>query len=347
MDIREFPSQFSAPLRRILKAISIGQPNVVGSSADHRVQYYADYDLIETIQATAGSIKAFTRLIQKCERVGKITDIKCGEVSEWNLMTKVKVSANKVHNYDQAKELKHLRELWQNEIITHEEFMEAERELKPELTTVEALNLKKDLRFGVVRWTPKEVIQGHKQLRDESTFYLEEAVKSNGLTKVDLIAWVKDKYVEFSNIIIWTRRNGKPYLHATPLKESLKESVLQFHAEGNFIKVAKRMLSLSKLYHDTETTDKIITILNSYIGALYLVVADIQVLEEFPDQTKPKRRKELDFMRDRFAKLYFPKYNSATPSTKLIPELEQTLQDETRKELTEAKLLPIPSKYRI
>jgi hypothetical protein len=77
-----------------------------------------------------------------------------------------------------------------------------------------------------------------------------------------------------------------------------------------------------------------------------LVTVDLEVLEDFPQAiTQSRKREELDLMRDRFAKLYFPQFNKATPSLKLLPELEETLQSEVEKVMKEARLLPVPRDY--
>ena len=344
--MREFPTQYSKPLVRVLKAISF-TPNVVGSSADQRILYSADYDLVETVILRRNSVKKFQTKIHNLQKVGKIVDIKCGEISQWNLLKKAYVQDSKVHKYDQKAELQHLSALWQNEIITHDEFMTASTLLKPHLNPIELLEAKKELRFGLLRWTVEEVMQGYKELRDEEIFYLDEAFKSKGITKVDLIVWITDKYVEVSNIILWSNRSGSPYAYIPALTKGLKEDILQYEAEMNYVKVAKRMYSLAKQFKDTSIVEALTNILNSPIGKLYMVVADMEVLEEFPKAiTQARKRKELDSLKDQFAKLYFPELHSATPATKLS-YLKEILQDETEKALKNAKLLPIPRDYRI
>lgn len=345
-DTREFPAQFSTPLQKVLKAISIGTPNVVGSGADHRLLYVADYDLIEQVVVSAGHIRAFKKTIQSCQKIGKVVDIKCGELKEWNLMEGVTIKVRKVVGYDQKKELAHLRELWQKEIVTHDEFMTLEKMLKPSLTVPEAFEIRQISRFGVLRWTPAEVLAGHKTLRDDKTIYLEDAVKTKGITKIDVVAWVKDRYAEVSNIIIWTNRSGKPFVKLLNFNTSVAENISSFESEGNYMKVAKRMLSLAKVKKDTAIMEKLFEILNSPLGALYLVTVDLEVLEDFPQAiSQSRKREELDLMRDRFAKLYFPQFNKATPSLKLLPELEETLQNEVEKVMKEARLLPVPRDY--
>jgi hypothetical protein len=275
-------------------------------------------------------------------------DIKCGEISEWNLLKKPYIENSKLHGYDQASELKHLSALWQHKLISHEEYMTASDLLKPHLNPIEFLEARKELRFGLLRWTVPEVLRGYIELRDKSIYYLDDAFKSKGITKLDLIAWITSKYVEFSNIIVWTNSRGKPYAYVPAIKKALKENILEFEAEGNYVKVAKRMYSLAKQYKDQSIVEELTNILNSPIGKLYMVTADIEVLEEFHKAvTQSRKRKELDMLKNFFAKLYFPEFNHATPSNTKLTHLKEVLQYEMEKALKKANLLPIPRDYMI
>jgi len=344
---RKFPEQYSKELIKVLKLISFGTPFVVGSSADYQIMYSADYDLLEEVILRRGIVKKFQDKIHKLEKIGKITEVKIGEISQWNLLKKPYIENSKVHKYNQKDELAHLSKLWQNKIITHDEYMMASDLLKPHLNPVEFLEARKELRFGVLRWSNPEIFRGYKELRDKSIIYLEDAFKSKGITKIDLIVWVNQKYSEFSNIILWTNRSGKYFAYIPSVKKSLKENILEFEADQNYVKVAKRMYSLAKQFKDQSILDSLRSILNSPIGKLYMVVADMEVLEEFPNAvTQARKRKQLDLFKDQFAKLYFPDLKNATPKTKLT-YLNEILQSEMKKALTEAKLLPIPRDYTI
>jgi len=334
-------------LIKVLKLISFGTPFVVGSSADYQIMYSADYDLLEEVILRRGIVKKFQDKIHKLEKIGKITEVKIGEISQWNLLKKPYIENSKVHKYNQKDELAHLSKLWQNKIITHDEYMMASDLLKPHLNPVEFLEARKELRFGVLRWSNPEIFRGYKELRDKSITYLEDAFKSKGITKIDLIVWVNQKYSEFSNIILWTNRSGKYFAYIPSVKKSLKENILEFEADQNYVKVAKRMYSLAKQFKDQSILDSLRSILNSPIGKLYMVVADMEVLEEFPNAvTQARKRKQLDLFKDQFAKLYFPDLKNATPKTKLT-YLNEILQSEMKKALTEEKLLPIPRDYTI
>ena len=328
--------QLSAPLKKVLHAIAF-TPNLMGSSEDHRIMYSADYDLLEEVTYKASAVRAFQRKVKNLSRVGKVVDIKIGEIPEWNLL--------KTDSYSQKKELDALGKLWQSKVITDEEVKHAKSLLKPHLTPPQKLEARKELRFGVMRWTPKEVAEGHIKFRGK-VVRLADAITSSGITKVDLVAWVKDKYVEVSNIILWLRRGGKPYAHLPALKKALAEDIIVLEKEGNYLKVAKRMLSIAKAKGLKTDEDKLVSILNSPLGQIYSVVSDLQVLEEFPSVVAPRKREELDLMRDRMAKLFYPEFDHAKDPKKLLPRLEVVLQEETKKELARQHLLPVSKNYR-
>ena len=342
---RRFPEQYSSGLVKVLKAISFGTPFVVGSSADYQIMYSADYDLMEEVILGRGIVKKFQDKIQKLEKLGKVTETKIGEISQWNLLKKPYIENSKVHNYSQKDEMGHLATLWQKEIITHDEYMSGSKLLKPHLNPIEFLEARKELRFGILRWSNSEIFRGYKELRDKSIYYLDDAFKSKGITKIDFIAWVNQKYTDFSNIILWTNRSGKRYAYIPAVKKALKENILEFEADQNYVKVAKRMYSLAKQFKDASILDSLQSILNSPLGKLYMVVADMEVLEEFPNAvTQARKRKQIDLLKDQFAKLYFPALKKATPKMKL-DHLNEILQSEMKKELIKEKLLPVPRDY--
>jgi len=340
---RRFPEQYSTRLRTILKAISIGEPNVVGSAVDPRLMYSADVDCIQELPVTTGNVRKFQRMVQRADKVGTITDLKIGEFPEWNLLSKVKIGKRGVRKYNQGKELAHLKGLYDSKIIGHDEFMLGTDLLKPKLSLEEFFVAQKALRFGVFRWSKAEVLQGEKVLSDGSQLRLMDAFKSPGITKLDLVAWDGLKYIEVSNILLWRKRKGDYYAKMGP---SIQDNILQFLLEGNYMKVAKRMFALAKGKGQVRVLDRLLPILNSQLGKLYIVLSDLKLLEEFPNATTTaRRRKQLDLMRNAVAKLYYPEFEGAVPSTKLIPVLEDVLQREVRDALKEADLLPIPSTY--
>lgn len=340
---RQFPEQYSARLRTILKAISIDKPNVVGSAVDPRLMYSADVDCIQELPVTASNVRKFQRMVQRADKVGTITDLKIGEFPEWNLLTKVRVGKRGLRNYKQGQELAHLKQLYDSSVVTHDEFMLGVKLLKPKLSLGEFFLAQKQLRFGVFRWSKSEVVQGEKVMRDGNRLSLQEAFKTKGITKIDCVAWDGLKYIEVSNILLWQKRKGSFYAVMGP---SIQDNILQFEKEGNYMKIAKRMFALAKGNGRSKVVESLLSILNSQLGKLYIVLSDLKLLEEFPEATTTlRRRKQLDLMRNAVAKLYYPEFDGATPSLNLIPLLEEVLQREVKTALHDAGLLPIPSTY--
>lgn len=330
------PEQFSAPLRKLLNESSFGPPDVMGSAGDHRLMYSADYDLLEFVPFRKSTVKAFQKKVATLASKFCVTDIKCGEVSEWNLLQ---------GTYDRAKEIAHLNRLWQEKVITDEEKRQGEKMLKENLGLADQIAARKKLRFGLLRWTPAEVKAGVKMNRLDKPIQLEDAMKSKGITKVDVLAWV-GKYVEVSNIILWTH-GSKPYAHIPDVLKSLREEVAHYLHEGNYFKAAKRMLSIAKNRKEVAQQEKLINILNSPLGHISVVVSDLKTLALFPKcVTDEKKREQLDKLRDDMAKLYYPEFIKSKDPSKLLPALEVKLQEEARKKLEEEGFLPLKGDYK-
>lgn len=336
---RIFPEQFSAPLRKVLATVSFGPPDVMGSSGDSRSLYAADYDLLEYVPLRAKTVRAFQKKVAHLASTLCVTDIKCGEVAEYNLLSSP--------TYDQSKELAHLTKLWREKVISDGELAMGKKLLTKDLLPADRVHARKQLRFGVLRWTPKDVAAGVLMGRLKKPIRLEDAMKSSGITKVDVLAWVKDKYVEVSNIILWTGPKGKPYADMPEVLSALREDVAYYIQEGNYFKAAKRMLSIAKNRKEVSAAESLLAILNSPLGHISTVVSDLKTLAEFPDcVTDARKREQLDALRDDMAKLYFPEFAAARNPATLLPALEVKLQKEARKQLEDGGFLPLRSEYK-
>jgi hypothetical protein len=316
-------------MERIKKLISIKKPILVGSAADPKIKYSADYDYIEEVPYSILNIRKFQKNVNELEG---IQDIKIGEISEWNLLRDVQIKT-KVIGYSQVKELDNLELLFVQEIITKKEYETSKKLLKKHLSPVEFIQAQKELRFGLLRWTPKEVYDGVKVLRNGQLLTLESACKSAGITKIDVIAPIP-KYTEFSNIIFW-----KPYANKIS-EENIKKDILVYLEDQNYLKVLKRMYSYNK-----EKGQKIIPILNSDLGKLYVIISDLKTLQE-SGVSKPKVKLALSELRN---ELFSINIKGLKKSKRLsfdsISRLEAVLQNETRLKMKKAGLLPIPKYY--
>lgn len=337
--MRKYPQQFSKSLVKVLESISIHSPNVVGGSADYRLLYSSDYDMIEEVSLTDKSDIVFMNRIRDAK--GTIVDIKCGNIPQWDLLTSAYIHKQEVKNYNQEQEINHITQLYHEKIITRTEYEHGLGLLKKNLKPIELLYAKKELRFGLLRWTKQEVLANRKLLRDGNTIDLKTAFMSGSPTKVDLVAWVDNRYTEVSNIIVW-----KGYTETIDPIQSLKDDIFLFWYEKNYIKMVKRMLSLAKQMGWKNDIDKFLGILNSPIALVYTILNDLELIKEHRDIMTPKKvRKQLDLMKEKVSKLYFDKLKGAVPSLKLIDLLKKTIFEESYTLLTNLTILPLKDKF--
>lgn len=335
--LRKFPIQYSPEVRAVLMTMSIGEPNIVGSSADRRLLYSADYDLIQEVEVSPASTRAFVHHIAQLNSLPNthILDIKIGEIPSWTLL--------KSDKYVRKDELKHLATLHDEGIISSKEYKQSKKLLSRHMTPLKLIEARKELRFGVLRWTPKDVFKGYLKLRNGETISLLDAIKSSGITKIDVISMVNGRYAEFSNIILW-----KGYSEMPETSTGLKQNLMYYVADGNYWKALKRIFSLAKHIGDDKLQEMCIEILNSNLGYISKIVNDMEILKALKERDLTKAelqtiKYQLDAITDRLAKVYIEGFKRPTKtSLSLLPKLEAVLQHETKLAMEEIGLLPLP-----
>jgi hypothetical protein len=277
MDIveeKDFPKEYPAEAVRVLNAMTFTDKasglKIMGSSALRSQKYAGDYDGYEIVKGFSLNqlVKRFQEIVKHIKQMPSayIGDIKCGEIEEWRVVPKTKKAFNLRSAEDKIDTLQ------KDKIISSEEAREAKASLKSYVIA------KQDIKFQVVRWSPEEILAGHKKLRDGRTYTLEEGMSSPSLTKLDVISKVNGTYKEFS-IIYEFYVNGKninPF-QIEPL-QSLKESVEYYTLTKNPYKVLKRKFALAKLKNDLPAVEKYSKIINSPLGSLYLLYSDVKTL---------------------------------------------------------------------
>ena len=160
---KEFPEHFIAPAVHLLRDLSLsGDPTVLGSGSDRTVLYSADLDAMDTAPLTPDTPARFKEKIQHLEGMKdvRIGDIKSGILPEWNILEEAHVTKGKVLGYNAEAAKERLDALRGRHIITEAEYKESIRLLKPKPSPLEFLIAQKAMRFGIVRWTPKDVKAG-------------------------------------------------------------------------------------------------------------------------------------------------------------------------------------------
>lgn len=309
---KSFPDNYPDDALDILRAMSFTKGesiSMLGSMSIRSQQYAGDYDAHEIVNRKGSKAKVldelaseFKEIVKRIRRIPNLAvgDIKSGSIPEWEIFDEA---------YSAPKSLSRIDNLLRNGVITEPEAERSRSILKPHLSVIELMKVKKELRFNVVRWTIPEVLEGAKKLRDGRTYTLQEAFSSPSITKLDAIGFVQNnKFTEFS-VIYNFKCNGKSLNYMIEdIAKSLKRDIDFYKAEGKPFKAMKRQFALAKFKNDNKTMKRLTPILNSDLGRIYSLSADIEtliVLLENESKVNMKNvRFEIDQFKSRIANVY-------------------------------------------
>lgn len=313
---KNFPGNYSDQVLDVLERASmVGLARLsnikIRGSASIRSQLYAgDYDAEEEVNASSMSeiVSSLKKIIKSIRNDCYITDFKIGEVPEWSVVIGQIINGHL--DFKLPESLAKLDTLKSEKVISEAEYKGAERllrDVKDPLTFIEA---EKGIRFHILRWTPAEILDGDKEYRGVK-FTLEDAIRSRGLIKLDLIASINEMFSEFS--MIYNITIGKT--HITPKKtraeieQSLKDDIVYYNHRSPF-KALKRTFSLAKMTNNLKEVEKLIPILNSDLGRLYSIAGDLELLHtllEFSDPPTAQIKDNLNEIAARMGSIYFLK----------------------------------------
>jgi hypothetical protein len=323
---RKLPQDYASDVLGVLRLMSF--TNLRGlelmGSAELKAQLYAgDYDAYERVQvrSLASTARKFQSMIKKLlnSNLTYIGDIKMGSVEEWKVIgDEARIQNGQVRGYEPKRIKAKVEALYNDTIISRQERDTAFAMLKSSITPYELLEIKRDLRFNILRWTPQEVLKGYKYLQDGRRFTLEEAITSPTIAKLDCISWVQgNRFTEFS--VIYEFYKGKKLLNGEikNVLQVLKESTYQLYHEKNYYKMAKRLFSIARLERMTALIPILSNLFNGDLGRLYIIYGDLGTLEYMLENYSRLPRKkvefELDQFRNRLANITLPKYLREEP----------------------------------
>lgn len=314
---KKFPTSYPKDVLEIIDEMSMTDTKgikVLGSMSLRSQQYAGDYDLTDVVTGKYKSDdEAIDTYVRKFKSIIKhflhrkdcyIGDIKSGEIAEW------KVIPDDMKDYKHLESLKKLKSLWSANIITKEEYDEA-KELLVRIPSQESFLVMQDnIKFHIVRWSPKDILGGAKKLADGRTYWLKDAFSSPSITKLDIIAFVQNnRFTDFSCIYIFENK-GRVLnkVDTERIEEGIKNSIIIYKADNNWFKIAKRMFSLARLEKNVRKLEKLNDILNGDLGRLYSIISDantiLYLLENETEIPIDKIRYEIDQFRERFANIY-------------------------------------------
>jgi hypothetical protein len=310
---KSFPANYSQQVLRVLAALSMTDMKtlkVVGSSNIRSQLYAGDYDAMEKVNAKSASeiankLQGIIKAVREVPQTA-LGDIKIGEVPEWNVFAKsARVTDGKVMDFNSLQSQSHIDRLLEARILSRSEAAEANKLLANVKDKVSFLEAKKSLRFHILRWSPKDILDGRKEYRGRN-FTLEEAILSGGMIKIDLIANILDRFTEFSMIYDVFIKGKRIAAEPPPLVESLVEDMI-YYENSNPFKALKRLFSILKASKNYELLEKLVPILNSDLGRLYQIIGDLKTLQTLLGSLNPpvqEIRRQIDEMKDRLSNIY-------------------------------------------
>jgi len=340
--LRKVPQSFSEEYRGVLRYLMFSSDaKVVGSAGEKEILYSGDVDVMDTLPLRVETLRRIRQQVVALDDLPfvRVTDIKCGQKVEWNLLRKPTLEKGVLVGYNRNEELETLGDLWKKNIVTDADYKTARSLLKNDLTPVDFLRARKALRFGVFRWEVSDVEQGFLKLRDGSVLTLEDACTTSPF-KVDAVTYFPRHIVEFSSIVLWSKEARLP-----DYETAIREDILVLAEEGNWFKVAKRIYLLEKVRGNREGVAVLRDLFNSPLGFLYVVVSNLELMEEVGAESgleKESVRNALDEMRMKYAKLPIP---LVIPRVSDVKVLRKLLQEKSREALMKTGYYPIPADF--
>lgn len=294
-------------MKEVIEILTIdpaNPPKIVGSFRYRIHEYPADIDLYEgvqacctfdtSVQAVAKSIQAMVRRIKK-RRYTYLGDFKAGVDERYRIdIGDFDVEKNRAVGYSQDSIINRVAELYEQELLSKEEAVDIIRNVPRRPDAVRYQELKDAVRrHYILRWTPKELLQGYKMLPQKKKVTLETAISQGTIVKADLWALVDDRFMEITNWFMITAKvdgaivnlSEKPDMY----QQSLQKDIMLFKNPmfKKHMKLAKRMWLYAISNEDRYTIRQLYPLFSSPIAKLYQIQSEIEILINMLERLAP------------------------------------------------------------
>jgi len=367
MEQKQYPLSYPSDVSDIIDAMAVQPKKVVisGSASLQAIQNPADLDAVDKSKHVSTS--EFQRVIRDVLSLPLcyVSDIKCGVIKEWIVIPEsATIRQGKIEGYDVESSRSILVKLYDDGVITSSEYEQSRSLLLDNPTPYEFLRAKKEIRFHIIRWTPKDVLRGHVFLRDETVYELSTGVNDqSAMMKLDVIGFVAhQRFMDFSMIYL---RKQKPLSN---MENSLQCDILYYHDSGDDFKALKRIFALCRYKGTKEWIEKALRLLNGDLGILYSLQSDcdslLVLMENATTLPIQKIRFEIDQFKTRVSQLYqiptiqddsllrwidrledTPRNELEKGIIRLRDRLQQELQKHAKIEMTRTGFLPLRAEW--
>jgi hypothetical protein len=270
------PNQLNNSVSNVIDRFAVkGKWKLIGSNSLRSSMYGSDYDVETDLYSSQNAIvKHFQKAFEDAhlDKDVFITDFKCG----WD--------SRLVYEGDFSKSS--LKKYLKNPLIGRSYKMAINK-----ATGEKQMDLVRDL--FILRWKPKDVLNGKIKLIDGSYKTFEECLLDPTVLKIDLIKKVGNQFAEISENYYIKLKNGKSNYPEEPSRKDIEKSFgedIQYYSHKNSFKALKRLFSLYLIEGDKEKQiNQMIEFFNGQVGYLNKIKSELEILEALliQDYRKP------------------------------------------------------------
>jgi len=369
--VKKYPDNFSSDITDVASAITFkhGEKPFLYGSSSFKIAFPSDFDFAQQVPVNKFILSDFKQVIKKLLRLENvyIGDIKSGEIpdlkiidddiNENNYMDKLPLMIEKVKCF------------FKNGYITKEEKTDALKILKPNLKEMDIYVLKHEIRYEVIRWKAKDILNGFVNYRGFKIKF-NDYLLGDYLTKIDVITWINGiRYNEITMVYVFTKDNKPINTKFGNIILDLISQIPYLLYQKKYMKICKRINSIERASTnpDNKLLDNLNKLFNSSLGRLNQVISDISVLEFLIDNISILSEKKFNFeieqikyrLGDMTNKKYLGYEDKVISLLKLVQkdtldfdalerlrlELFEILESETLIFMKNYNLFPLPYKY--
>ena len=291
-------NEFSNDVLDIIKKMSFNIDNVkiAGTMKNRKLLYASDYDLYENVNSNSinNIVSKFQKIIVNLLNTDLcyIGDIKAGVIENFRVLSE------SYENYDEITSKNKLDYIYNLGLVKKEDYNSINKMLKNKISIKDYFILEDFLKYHIIRWKPKEILNGYKIIVGNK-YFLKDALNTDSLFKLDVIALTENnKFTEFSIIYELKINNKSINKPIRNIEESLKEDIQKLSINKKYYKMTKRIASLYRFKNkDTSILDNLF---NSHLGIVSLIISDIETLQYLLENEDVLPTKRIQFEIDLF-----------------------------------------------
>lgn len=293
-------NEFSNDVLDTIKKMSFSNGKNVtlyGTKSKRNIFNTNDYDLFETVRSKSFNNVAsqFQKIITNLlnSNLTYIGDIKVGVINDF------KVLSDTFETYNVNASKNKLEYIYNLGLVEKNDYNSINKMLKEKISKDNYLILEDLLKYHIMRWKPKEILNGYKLILGNK-YYLVDALNNDSFFKLDVIALTENNKFSDLSMVYQLIINNKPInkLFEDHI-ETLKGAIKKLSIDKKYYKMAKRIAALYRA-----TDDKKLYLLedlfNSQLGILSSIISDIETLQYLIENEDVLPTKRIQFEIDLF-----------------------------------------------